>query len=256
MSLKGRVAIVTGGARGLGASTAEALAGEGATVVLADVLEDVGRGTAEQIAAQGLAAEFAFLDVTDPQNWSGLVDSVLQRHGSIDILVNNAGISISGSIEDITLERLRRVFDVNFVGPFLGIKAVLPAMKASGNGAIVNIASNTSQFILGQATAYGASKAALANLTKTAAAHCARSGYGIRVNSIHPGPHATDMIISQKEGVGSKALAGFTRAIPMGRLGDPSDVAAAVVFLASDAARYITGTELFVDGGLTMSPFG
>jgi NAD(P)-dependent dehydrogenase (short-subunit alcohol dehydrogenase family) len=249
--LQHRVAIVTGAGRGIGAATAAALAAEGATVVLADRLAEAAAMEAARIVAAGGAGWFAALDVSDANLWAGLVATVLQRHGRIDCLVNNAGIDRAATIETAAADDFRSLFEVNVMGAFHGMQAVIPPMKRQGGGSIVNIASLGTHKVAPTSTLYSPTKAALASLTKACAVHCAQQGYGIRVNSIHPGPIKTAMLLgddaARAESADIKHLIGM---IPLGCMGEPADVGAAVVFLACDDSRYITAAELFVDGGL------
>jgi 3alpha(or 20beta)-hydroxysteroid dehydrogenase len=244
--LMGKVAIVTGASRGLGAATAARLCEEGATVLLADVLEEQGQATAAALRQQGHRATFHVMDVRLEASWHALVEAANEQHGGLDVLVNNAGIWAPADIESITVAALKHVLDVNLIGPLLGMQAAIPAMRERGGGSIVNVASNATQFIFAQASSYAPSKSALAALTKTAAVHCAEKGYGIRINSIHPGPHETAMMLNG-------GVSGIAETIPMKRMGRPSEVAAAVAFLVSDDASYITATELFIDGGMTVT---
>lgn len=239
--LTGKVAIVTGAARGLGAAAAARLCEEGAAVMLTDILD--GEATAQRLRDAGHQAAFAHLDVAEPDAWPAIVADTAARFVGIDILVNNAGIWAPATIETINMNELLRVYGVNLFGPMLGMQAVIPYMRERGGGSIINIASNATKFIFAESVSYGSSKAALANLTKTAAVHCARSGYRIRVNSIHPGPHATAMM-------GDGSIAGIADQIPLGRMGEPEEVAAAVAYLASDDAAFVTAAELFIDGGM------
>lgn len=253
-----KVAIVTGGARGLGGATVDALAEEGATVLIADIIDEAGEARAAALRGRGLTAEYHHLDVRDALAWAGLVDTAMRKHGHLDILVNNAGINISITIEDATVEQLRDVIDVNLVGPFLGMKAAIPAMRQSGGGSIINIASNSTQMVLPLTSLYGATKSGLANLTKSTAVHCAQRGYNIRVNSVHPGAHETEMLTG---GEGTRAtdipqVKALIDAIPMGRMGQPNELGKVVAFLASDDSSYMTASELFSDGGLTVVSFG
>lgn len=240
--LTGKVAIVTGAARGLGAATAARLCQEGAAVVLADILVE-GEVTAGNLRDAGHQATFMVMDVASSDAWAAVVAETARLFGGLDILVNNAGIWIAGTIDDVSLDDLLKVYGVNLFGPMLGMQAAIPHMRARGGGSIVNIASNSTQWILDQALSYGSSKAALAHMSKTAAVHLAKSGAGIRVNSIHPGFHDTAMM--------SGADSSLAASVPMSRLGRPDEVAAAVAFLASDDASYVTATELFIDGGAT-----
>jgi 3alpha(or 20beta)-hydroxysteroid dehydrogenase len=249
--LEGRVAIVTGAARGLGEASARALCEAGAAVVLTDTLS-LGEATASKLHAEGFLAAYVKHDVRFSDEWAGVVEKALERFGDINILVNNAGITYNASFEDVSLDQYRRIIDVNLFGAFLGMKAVLPSMKRTGNGSIVNIASTTTDLIRSIAPCYGSAKAALANLTKSAAVHCAEQDYSIRVNSVHPGAHATPMLLGPggaREGTSPDAV---IPGVPMKRMGRPAEVGSVVAFLASDDASYITGSEIFVDGGMTI----
>jgi 3alpha(or 20beta)-hydroxysteroid dehydrogenase len=249
--LQGKVAIVTGAARGLGAAVARRLAAEGVSVLLADVLED-GETIAQSLRDEGANTAFLTLDVADPSAWSHAVALAEARFGGVDILVNNAGISMVGHIEEISLDTFQRVLDVNLIGAFLGIKASIPAMRRRGGGSIITLSSAATRVVVPAACAYGASKAALANLTKTTAVHCGRSNYNIRVNSVHPGPTETKMLLDGMKDVDPAVVAQMHKGIPLGRLGVPDDIAGVVAFLASDDSAYMTGEEVFVDGGLNI----
>lgn len=251
--LNDKVAIVTGGARGLGGGAANALCAEGASVVIADILDDVGQALATDLQAAGHRARYVHLDVRDGQSWTTLVDGVMATEGRIDCLVNNAGINIPIDIEEATVEQFQAILDVNLIGAFLGIKAVLPAMR-SGGGSIINVASNSTKMALPTTSLYGASKAGIANLTKTTAVHCALRGDNIRVNSIHPGAHLTEMLENPQVQAMPQVRA-LVDAIPMGRMGLPAEFGKVVVFLASEDSSYMTAAELFTDGGLTVVSF-
>ncbi|MDR5699107.1 SDR family NAD(P)-dependent oxidoreductase [Agromyces aerolatus] len=248
--MSGKVAIVTGGARGLGGAAASALAAEGASVVIADVLVDAGAAKVDEITAGGGTARFSELDVRDAEAWHRVVDETVGALGGLDVLVNNAGIALPRTIEQATLDEFRHVMDINLYGPFLGVQAALPALKARGSGSIVNVSSNSTEMIVPTTTYYAASKAALANLTKTTAVHLATQGTGIRVNSVHPGPHATDML-ANPEVARMPHIQRMRETIPLGRFGRPEEFGQLVVFLASDESSYITAAEFFIDGGLT-----
>ncbi|MEX2146329.1 MAG: glucose 1-dehydrogenase [Candidatus Rokuibacteriota bacterium] len=243
MRLAGKVAIVTGGASGMGRSEATIFAREGARVVVADILEQEGQEVAKSI---GDAARFMKLDVTSEPDWQALVAAAEREFGRLDILVNNAGISGTYTSDLASTEAWERVMDINAKGTFLGMKHAVPAMKRAGGGAIVNI-SSISGFTgqLGVHMAYNASKGAVRIMTKAGAVQWARDH--IRVNSVHPGflPPMRTSVGSAKPEWRAKALA----AVPMRREGRVEEVAHAVLFLASDEASYITGTELVVDGG-------
>jgi 3(or 17)beta-hydroxysteroid dehydrogenase len=242
----GKVALVTGGASGIGKGCARKLAAEGARVVVAD--RDLERGAA--VAAElGAPHNFAHLDVTDEEGWARVIAS-LER---LDVLVNSAGIAVWGDIEQLTLEQWRQQHAVNADGTFLGCRAAVGAMKHTGGGSIINISSVAGLIGVADAAAYCSSKGAVRLLTKSVALHAARGGYNIRCNSVHPSFIDTPMVqqfvdIAPDK---AKARASFERAAPLKRLGEVDDVANLVLFLASDESKFITGAELVVDGGLT-----
>jgi 3alpha(or 20beta)-hydroxysteroid dehydrogenase len=240
--LDGKTAIITGAARGQGAAEARMFAAAGARVVVADVLEEEGRAVA---AAIGRAAVFVRHDVTSQEDWDRAVRTAHEAFGGVDVLVNNAGIWGTAPVEEETRARFEKMLQVNLVGPFLGVRAVAPAMRARGGGSIVNVSSTAGLRGLPGHSAYGASKFGLRGLTRSAALDLAADG--IRVNSVHPGMVDTPMIAE----MGVARGPGGAPRVPLGRTGVPEDVAGLVLFLASDAAAYITGTELAVDGGLT-----
>lgn len=250
--LQGRTAIVTGAARGLGAGIAQALAEEGAAVVLADVLPQV-NDTAAALASAGHRTLAVHLDVTSEENWHLAVTTAAQSFGEVSILVNNAGITINKDFEAVSIDEFRKILDVNLLGAFRGMQAVLPSMKRAGGGAIINVASTTTNQILSIAPCYGASKSALANLTKSAALHCAEQGYNIRVNSVHPGTHATPMVMGDGMATEHPAARAIIEAIPMKRMGQPLELGRVVAFLASQDASYMTGAEVFSDGGAVIT---
>jgi NAD(P)-dependent dehydrogenase (short-subunit alcohol dehydrogenase family) len=243
MRLEGKVALITGGASGMGQSEATIFAREGARVVVADVLEAEGNQVASSLGAAG---KFVRLDVTREADWQAAVDAAVSAFGTLDILVNNAGISGSYDPDTMSVAVWDRLMDVNAKGVFLGMKHAIPVMEGRGKGAIVNI-SSVSGFVgqRGIHMAYNASKGAVRIMTKSAAVQYARSG--IRVNSVHPGmlPPMRTSKGTADPAVREKMLAG----VPMRREGRVEEVAHAVLFLASDEASYITGTELVVDGG-------
>lgn len=253
--LADKVALVTGGAAGLGKAIAGRLAAEGALVVITDVNDETG-------AASAAAGNWHFLhqDVGDEARWGEVIADIEARFGALHILVNNAGIigSLhSPSPEDTPFEEWRRVFSVNLDSVFLGSRAAIPAMRRAGGGSIVNISSVAGLLATPYATAYGATKAAVRQLTKSIAQHCAAQRTGIRCNSVHPGNVRTTLWegrvadTARERGTSSEEILheyGF--GVPMGDLTLPEDVAAAVAFLASDDSRHITGTKLIVDGGL------
>ncbi|MBI3628652.1 MAG: glucose 1-dehydrogenase [Candidatus Rokubacteria bacterium] len=245
MRLAGKVALITGGAHGMGGAEARMFAREGAKVVIGDLLEAEGRQVAAAIAAAGGDARFARLDVTSEPDWRAAVATTVDAFGKLDVLVNNAGIS--GSDPDTLSTALwERLMDVNARGVFLGMKHAIPALQRAGGGSIVNI-SSISGFV-GQPfihMGYNASKAAVRVMTKSAAVQYARDG--IRVNSVHPG--FMPPMLTSKTTADPAMRAEMLKGVPMGRAGRPEEVACAVLFLASDEASYVTGTELVVDGG-------
>ena len=247
MRLEGKVALISGGARGMGAAEARLFASEGAKVVLGDVLEAEGQQVEAEIAEAGGEAVFVTLDVTSEADWQRAVDTALERFGGLHILVNNAGIWDGGNVEAQTVEGWDRTMDINAKGVFLGTKAAIPAMRESGSGSIVNISSTAGITGSAGSTAYNASKGAVRILTKSTAVQYAAEG--IRCNSVHPGPIDTQMIREAfpDDDVRNARIS----VLPMGRMGEMDDVAKGVLFLASDEASYMTGSELVIDGGAT-----
>lgn len=247
VDLAGRVAIVTGGARGLGEGIAWALAENGARILITDVLHAEGAALAASMNEAGHEVIFCQHDVRDAQAWQDTVQAAVASWGRIDCLVNNAGINYVVTIEEATEEQFRNIIDVNLIGPFIGMQAVIPHMKASGGGSIINLSSNSTRKVVVSTTIYSATKAALANLTKTSAAWLGK--YNIRVNSVHPGAHDTEMVRKGFEQVSDPAIREtILDAIPLQRLGRAEETGALVAFLASDAASYISGGEYFIDG--------
>ncbi len=236
-NLEGRVAVVTGGARGLGEAYVRALSAAGARVVIADVLEAEGRALAGELGAGAICKR---LDVTSEDDWARVVDRTVAEFGSIDVLVNNAGIANAAPIEHFTTAKWDAVIAVNLTGVFLGCRAVVPTMKHQASGSIINISSVEGLRGSPGLHGYTASKFGVRGLTKSLAVELGPAG--IRVNSVHPGLILTDMTTR----IDPEALS-----IPLGRPALPEDVAGTVVFLASDASAYTTGAEFVVDGGMT-----
>lgn len=240
--LEGKVALITGGARGLGAADAVMLAREGAQVVVTDVLD--GSAVADQIG--GL---FLPHDVTDEARWIEVVETVRARYGRLDILVNNAGIMISGNAETTTIDDLRKVFAVAVEGSFLGIKHALPLLNEGDGGSIINLSSITAFRHFPDTLAYASAKGAIRSMTKSVAGYCKSMGYRVRCNSVHPSGIDTPMVhqrleeAAQAQGLEVEAL------IQAQQMGTPEDVANMVVFLASDESRYVNGAEMVIDDG-------
>jgi 3alpha(or 20beta)-hydroxysteroid dehydrogenase len=243
--VSGPVVLVTGGARGQGAAEARAFVRDGWRVVVGDVLDERGAAVAAEL---GDAARYVRLDVTDEEQWAAAVELAEAELGPLSALVNNAGIIHSTPVLDETLEAFRRVVDVNLVGTFLGIRAAVPSLLTAGGGAIVNI-SSIAGLMGGRGTAaYTSSKWGIRGLTKTAAIELAP--HGIRVNSVHPGVIDTEMLAAKRGRTPADVFEEWRDRLPIQRLGTAEDVAELVVFLASDDAGYMTGSELVVDGGL------
>ena len=263
MRLAGKVALISGGARGMGAEEAKLFAREGAKVVMGDILDAEGRGVEAQINESGGEAIFVHLDVTSEEGWAKAVQAAVQRFGKLDVLVNNAGISGRGAGDGSAKERWERVMDINSTGVFLGTKQVIPEMKKAGGGSIINISSiyglvgssgysradGTELEVEDQAgsSAYHASKGAVRLLTKATAIQHAQDG--IRCDSVHPGFIETS--ITEVAFSGTAMRRDTESKTPMGRLGAPLDIAYGVLFLASDESSYMTGSELVIDGGWT-----
>lgn len=246
MRLEGKVALISGGARGLGAAEARLFANEGAKVGIGDIREEEGRALEAEIRASGGDAMYIGLDVTDEGQWAEAVRQMMTVYDRLDILVNNAGILEHGTVEETTAESWNRTMDVNGRGVFLGTRSVIPAMRESGGGSIVNI-SSVAGLVGGLMTAYNASKGAVRLLTKSTAVQYAAEN--IRVNSVHPGPTETDMLDAFFREEGAREARAADTPIP--RLGKPEDIAYGVLFLASDESSYMTGAELVIDGGNT-----
>lgn len=260
----GKVAIVTGGASGIGRATAETLAREGASVVVTDIDVRAGEAVVEGIKAAGGTAVFHKQDVVDEALWGDIVGSTVAEFGKLDVLVNNAGIAPGGPITEMTLAAWRNLMEVNVDSVFLGTKYAIPAMAASGGGSIINISSVAGLQGAPGLTAYNATKGAVRLFTKGVAKECAMGQTGIRVNSVHPGIIDTaiwgkmdasmqESILPPSEGANApdvEAIAQMVQ-VPMGHAGKPQEIAAGILFLASDDSSHMTGSELVIDGGMT-----
>jgi 3alpha(or 20beta)-hydroxysteroid dehydrogenase len=264
VDLTGKRALVTGGARGFGAAIAQALAEAGASVMIGDILEVEGRETAQLVGKTGVTAAFTHLDITQEASWEAAVAATIDELGGFDILVNNAGIEVTALMTDLEPVELLKMLEVNILGTALGIKHAFLAMRPDGaagaGGAIVNISSVAATIAFPGIAGYSATKSAVDRLTRVAAMEAGKLGYGIRVNCIYPGLVPTDMGVKlavDLTGVGlfesvDAAIAAVVAETPLGRLGEVGHMGDAVVFLASDAAQFITGVGLPVDGGMGM----
>ena len=248
--LEGKVALISGGAKGMGEIEARMFAEEGASLVIADILDDRGKNLASEISEISSSGEcvYVHLDVRNMSEWNTVVETAIRTFGKLDILVNNAGVTSRMMLLDTPEEDWDRVLDINSKGTFLGIKATVPAMRESGGGSIVNISSQMG--LVGgdfSSPQYQASKGAVRLLTKSVAVQYAAEN--IRCNSVHPAPIETDMTAGMR--ADKEKFADMIRRIPMGRYGKPEEVAYAVIYLASDESSFVTGSEVVVDGGWT-----
>jgi cyclopentanol dehydrogenase len=248
MRLAGKVALISGGARGMGAAEALLFAREGARVVIGDILDADGKRVEGEIAGAGGQVAYVHLDVTSAADWERAVAAAESRFGRLDVLVNNAGVGGGSLIEDTTEAAWDRGMDVNAKGVFLGTKAAIPAMRRAGGGSIVNISSQLGMVGMERSSPwYQASKGAVRTLTKATAVQYARER--IRCNSVHPGPVVTPMTEARRHDPGHYEY--MVSRIPMGRYGEPDEVAYGVLYLASDESSFVTGSELVIDGGWT-----
>ena len=248
MRLENKVALISGGARGMGAVEARLFASEGARVLIGDVLTEEGRRVEAEINETGAQCRYVDLDVTSEDNWRDAVAEAVAAFGKLDILVNNAGITISGTIEEITEAQWDRIMAINSRGVFLGTREVIAEMRRAGGGSIVNISSGAGIAPSpGTSAAYAASKGAVRLFTKATAIQHASDG--IRCNSVHPGPIETPMLRAARGDDASRAEQ--LSLIPLGRIGRPEEIAYGVLYLASDESSFVTGSELVIDGGRT-----
>ena len=250
---KEKVALITGGAKGIGEACARLMAKEGAAVAITDVDIEQGSLLAEAINCNGGAALFLEHDVGDESAWRRVVDQVVGRFGRLNVVVNNAGLGIGGDVEYATLDDWRRLLRVNLDGVFLGTKYGVQTLRRFGGGSIVNLSSIEGLIGDPNLAAYNSSKGGVRLLTKSAALYCAKAGYNIRVNSVHPGYVWTPMVENYLKASGD--VAGGRRMLdalhPIGHIGEPIDVAYGVLYLASDESKFVTGAELVIDGGYT-----
>jgi len=246
--LEGKVAIISGGSRGQGAEEVRLFAREGAKVCFGDILDEDGMKLEAQVRELGGEVTYSHLDVTKEDEWQKIVDLTESKYGKLDILVNNAGINIgTRSIEDTSEEEWDRIMDINAKGVFLGTKQAIPALRRSGSGSIINISSTAGIVAVGRSAGYTASKGAVRLLTKSTAIQYAKEN--IRCNSVHPGPINTPFIQEMLDD--PERLQKRLERVPLGRLGTVEDIAYGVLFLASDEASFMTGSELVIDGGTT-----
>jgi 3alpha(or 20beta)-hydroxysteroid dehydrogenase len=248
--LDGKVALITGGARGMGKSHVRHFAAEGARVVFGDVLDDKGAKVAAGL--DGQSCRYIHHDVTSEAQWAAAVAAAVDTFGRLDVLVNNAGVLKFAPIADMSLDDFRRILEVNAVGCWLGMKSVIEPMKAAGGGSIINISSIEGFTGAAGLSAYSASKFAIRGMTKVAARELGQ--FGIRVNSVHPGGVITSMILSQAEAADQMDPEAFLKAMPLSRFAEPAEISRLVAFLASDESSYSTGSEFIADGGLLSGP--
>jgi NAD(P)-dependent dehydrogenase (short-subunit alcohol dehydrogenase family) len=250
--VQGKTAIVTGASVGLGRAAALLLAREGARVIVTDVKDKEGAAVADEIVAAGGEAMFLHHDVAKEEDWTRVMASTASRFGPLSILVNNAGVAIPANVEDTTLEQWRWLMSINLDGVFLGTRFAIAAMKARG-GSIINLSSIEGLIGDPNLAAYNASKGGVRIFTKSAALHCAKAGYKIRVNSVHPGYIWTPMVEGyvKSHADAEAAKAALAALHPLGHIGEPDDIAYGILYLASDESKFVTGTELVIDGGYT-----
>jgi 3(or 17)beta-hydroxysteroid dehydrogenase len=249
--VEGKVALVTGGASGLGAADSAALAREGAKVVVTDVNLASAQAVAQSIGGGAIALA---LDVSSEEQWIGVIAEIEKQFGGLHVLVNNAGVVLNADVEDTSLEKFRWVNSIMTDGVFLGMKHAIPLMNKSGGGSIINMSSVGALLGYPIYFAYSAAKGAVRSMTKSVAVMAQVKGYKIRCNSVHPGAIETPMV-QQAEGRPGQVQEIPAGVLPHGTPGHPDDVAALVVFLASDESRFITGAELVIDNGVTIRPF-
>ncbi|MEX1035047.1 MAG: glucose 1-dehydrogenase [Sneathiella sp.] len=251
--LDGKIALVSGGASGIGRATVERFLREGAKVALTDIVQEKGEKLAADLIAEGYDAFYQNLDVVNSGEWQAVVDAVVERWGRLDILVNSAGIGRAKGLLDMTYDFWRQTISINLDGTFLGTQTAVNSMKNTGGGSIVNISSVLGFVGMSNISAYAASKGGVRLFTKAAAVECAEKGYNVRVNSVHPGYIETPMVmrrfdkISESEREDEETR--LKQSHPLGRLGKPEEIASMILYLASDEAGFVTGSEFVADGG-------
>ncbi|WP_428630126.1 glucose 1-dehydrogenase [Sphingopyxis sp.] len=248
---EGKTVLITGAARGIGLAAAEQFASEGAAVTITDIDEGEAVDAAERLRQTGLDVEARRQDVTDETEWTEVIGAIVAARGNLDILVNNAGAAFLKTVEETSVDDWRRLMAINLESVFLGTRTAITAMKEKG-GVIVNVASIAANIAEPLFPAYNATKAGVAMFTKAAAVNCARQGWPVRINSLHPGYCETKLVADAVEGLGDAAAdfaATTVAAIPLGRMATPYEIARPLLFLASDDAAYMVGSELVVDGG-------
>ena len=248
--LDGKVALISGGARGMGKSHVRHFVAEGARVVFGDVLDDRGQAVAGKLGPEH--ARYVHHDVTSEEQWAAAVAAAVETFGSLDILVNNAGVLMFGTVEDMPLADFRRILDTNTVGCWLGMKSVIGPMRSAGGGSIVNISSIEGFTGASGLSAYSASKFAVRGMTKAAAQELGQ--YGIRVNSVHPGGVLTSLGLEAAATWADAGDADFIKKMPLARFAEPAEISRLVAFLASDESSYSTGSEFVADGGILSGP--
>jgi len=251
--VQGKVAIITGGAKGIGREAALLLAQEGAKIVVTDLDEKHGQAVVEEIRKTDREAIFLHQDVTDEESWVRVIAETKKTFGGLNVVVNNAGIGFPGTAEDTTFAAWKRMISVNLDSVFLGTKHAILGMKDGTAGSIINISSIEGIIADPDLAAYNAAKGGVRIFSKSAALHCAKSGYKIRVNSVHPGYIWTPMVSDYLDTFpdGKERRAAIDKLHPIGHMGGPEDIAAGILYLASDESKFVTGSELVIDGGYT-----
>ena len=251
--LQDKVAIVTGGSLGLGKAQALLMASEGANIVVTDVKETDGREVVDEIKSKNGKAIFIKHDVAEEKDWKTVMEHAVEKFGKVDIVVNNAGVALAKNVEDTTLEEWRWLMSINLDGVYLGTKYGILSMKKSGGGSIINLSSIEGLIGDPNLAAYNASKGGVRIFTKSAALYCAQKRYNIRINSVHPGYIWTPMVENflKSQGDVEKGRKALDQLHPIGHVGEPYDIAYGVLYLASDESKFVTGTELVIDGGYT-----